>query len=213
MGHHPRPLHIAAPHGEIGEAVERHFLGMARPAQHHQLIFGHTILRAEVFRAHHVLIGHNPLDGRHDALVVELHFEALELRFEVGRRSDENERIGLAHHLVDVRREVDAVDGKLHRGEVGRIVFHPLKIIDGLFATHIPPDFWHTLQHDFGNSSCPRTTADDGNGSWKLCGAVLFGRSAETEKRTKTGHDVSELKTRKTRNTRRKRRRTKGRIA
>ena len=84
IGHHARAFYIIASHGEVREAVERHLFGVAGAAEHHEIVFGHAEGGAEILGTHHVFVGDDAFDGRHDHFVVELHLQALELGFEVG---------------------------------------------------------------------------------------------------------------------------------
>ena len=84
IGHHARAVYIIASHGEVGQAVERHLFGVAGATEYHEIVFGHTEGGAEILGTHHVLVGDDAFDGRHDHFVMEFHLQALELGFEVG---------------------------------------------------------------------------------------------------------------------------------
>ena len=116
---------------------------------------GHAILVMEILGAYHVVVGHNALDYRHDALATEVGGEFLEVIFEVGRRGGEDERVIGLGNGIDVARKVDFVDIEVSTSQVGRVVPLALEIGDAVVASHIPAYVVGVFYHHFGNGSGP----------------------------------------------------------
>ena len=96
-------LLVLGSHGEVAEALERHFLGMARTTHHQLLSARHAVELGEIVGDEHIFVGHNAFDGVHHAFVADVLGDFCHVTFEVGRRHCQQQSVGFAAHVVDVR--------------------------------------------------------------------------------------------------------------
>ena len=119
----------------------------------------------EILGADEVLVGHDTLDGCDDVFVAQTGLEFLQMTLEVGRRSDENQRVVLLGNLVEVAGEGDFVDVEPHALQVGGVVAQSQKILDAVVAADIPSNVVGVSHHNLGYSRGPRASANDGYAS------------------------------------------------
>ena len=115
----------------------------------------------EEFRAYQILVGHDTLDGRHDVFVANARLELFQVTLQIGRRSDEHQRVVLLHYLVKVAREGYLVDVEVDTHQVGRVVAKSLEVFYTIVATHIPTYVVSLSHYNLGYSRSPRASTNN----------------------------------------------------
>ena len=116
-------------------------------------------------------VGHDAFDGRDDELVLDFGLQLLQVRLEIGRRSDEYQRIGSLHYIVDVGAEIDTLGVEFDARQIGGVMAQPFEVGNAVVAPHVPIDRLGLVEHHFGNGSRPTTSAHDGylSGNFHFC--------------------------------------------
>ena len=155
------PRLVRTAHGQVGEALLGHLLGMGGSADAGQLALGHAKAPVDILREDRVLARHDSLDGRNDKLVAHGHAHLVEQFLRIRRRRDEEQRVVVGDDVVDVRREVYLRDVEGEVAEIARVVSEQLEAVDGNRAPHIPPYFVGVLHYHLGQGRSPTAATYD----------------------------------------------------
>ena len=154
-------LTVGTTYGEVGEALQSHFLGMGGTSDAGEVVVGHIEYLMEIFRADEVLVGYDTFDGCNDELIADAGLQFLEVSLEIRRRRDKHQRIVLLYNTVDVVVEVNFVDVEMDAGKIGRVVAEATEVVDAVVATHIPANVVGVTHHNLGYGRCPAAATDD----------------------------------------------------
>ena len=168
VGQGMRPLQVVAAHGEVGESLEGHLLGVAGTADDGQLRLGHVVEGLQILGDNHILVGYDALDSRHHEFAADVGGQLLEVSLHVGRGRHQYQGVGRFGNLVDVGAEMNArsVEGDIR--QVHRVVAGLLEIGNTVVAPHVPQDAVGIVQRQFGQRRSPTAAPHDryftGNG-------------------------------------------------
>ena len=94
---------VEAANGEVGAAAESHFFCVARSAYHYLTLWLDAEMVGHIGRDDGVVLGHDAFDGAYHIFVRKIGGYFLQVALEIGRRYGEQQGVGFAAHLVDVR--------------------------------------------------------------------------------------------------------------
>ena len=154
--------------GEVTEALESHFFGVARAACHKQIIGRDAKLPSHILRDEHILVGHNAFNGIHHMLLADVLGDVSHVILEVRRGHGKQQSVGEAASFVDVAGEIDARGVEAHIAQIHRIVAGGFETLYAVGASHIPYYTLVVVEHQFGKGCSPAASTHHGYSARKI---------------------------------------------
>ena len=164
FAHEGRLGRVLAGDGEVAQALERHFLGMARPADDAQVRLRHAPLVQQMVAHDLVRLRHDALDGTETGLAVQcVRRQLVQGGLQEGAGHGDHQHIGGGHHRTQVRGHGQAPGIQRGAGGVVRVMAVLLHMVDRLLPPDPPAHALLRAGKELHQGRAPGAGADNGH--------------------------------------------------